>query len=92
MNSSEVNNFFKLIANKNSFYLFPSEYFSHKNLKSDQILNTEKTYTIHHYDSAWLSSMNKIRLNLEKLIGVDTAEKIIKFLGVRKIVKLLKLS
>lgn len=90
MDPSEISNISKTITNNDSFYLFPSEYFSPKNFKSNKILNTEKTYTIHHYDSAWLSYWNKKRLKLESLIGGDTAEKIIKVLALRKIVKSIK--
>lgn len=90
MNPSDIKTISKTITNNNAFYLFPSEYFSPKNFKTDKILNTKNSYTIHHYDSAWLSFMNKKRLKLESLIGGDTAERIIKFLALRTIVKGIK--
>ncbi|GAA4892407.1 glycosyltransferase [Flaviramulus aquimarinus] len=90
MTPSDIKNISKTIINNNTLYLFPSEYFSPKNFKTNKILKTKNSYTIHHYDSAWLSFMNKKRLKLESLIGVSNAERVIKFLALRKIVKSIK--
>ncbi|MDO6759633.1 glycosyltransferase [Tamlana sp. 2_MG-2023] len=87
LNNTEIKNLPKVILNKNVLYLFPSEYFSPKNIHTKKIPKTKKSYTIHHYNAGWLSFMNKKRLQLVSLIGENTAENILSFFAIRKIIK-----
>ncbi|PQV50404.1 glycosyl transferase-like sugar-binding protein [Jejuia pallidilutea] len=90
LNLEEVRNISKLIENKNSFFLFPSEYFSPKNHQTGIIFITEKTYTIHHYNNAWMSFLSIQRLKLIRRFGLVKAEKIINILKIRQIITLFK--
>ncbi|KAB1066797.1 glycosyl transferase [Tamlana haliotis] len=87
LNKTEIKNLPEIITNKNQLYLFPSEYFSPKHFHTKEIAKTKKTYSIHHYNAGWLTFMNKKRLQLVGLMGEETAEKILSFFAVRKIIK-----
>ena len=87
---NEIKNLSKLIINRNLFFVFPSEYFSPKNHQTRKILISRKTYTIHHYNSSWMPLVSKIRLKLIRLIGVNSTEKIIDSLNLRKATNTLK--
>lgn len=39
--------------------IYPSEYFSPKNVKTQKTQITENTYTIHHFDASWLIPLRK---------------------------------
>ena len=43
------------VQNCAGFQIYPKEYFSPKNAVTREIVLTENTYTIHHYDGSWLS-------------------------------------
>ena len=90
LNSKNIDNISKLILNKDEFFLFPSDYFSPKNHQTRKVLISNNTYTIHHYDSAWLPFLSKIRLKFIRLIGVSNTEKIIGLLDLRKVKARLK--
>ncbi|MBC3759838.1 glycosyl transferase [Hyunsoonleella sp. SJ7] len=87
LSDTQAHNISELIEDQNKFLLLPSGYFSPKDFKTKKISKTENTYTVHHFDSAWLSNLNKLRLSLERLIGDDNAEKIIRYTGIRKLIK-----
>lgn len=39
--------------------IYPSEYFCPKDFKTGDIIKSDNTYTIHHYDSSWFSVVDK---------------------------------
>jgi len=43
----------------NEFTLFPKDYFCPKNFATKELLITQNTYTIHHFDGSWLSDEDK---------------------------------
>jgi mannosyltransferase OCH1-like enzyme len=49
--------------------IFPSDYFSPKNMKSGHINLTTNTYTIHHYDGSWYK--HSILVRLKNIIHVS---------------------
>ena len=87
---NEVKNISNLVENKNSFFLYPSEYFSPKNHQSGKIFRSKKTYTIHHYNNAWMSFLSIQRLKLIHLIGLGKTEKIIDILKIRRLIAIFK--
>ena len=89
MKDSQVQKAESLLINKDCLYLFPSEYFSPKNYESGKVSSTKNTYTIHHYNSAWLPFFSRFRRNLKKAIGVNKVDKIISFLRLKKLLKFL---
>ncbi len=63
------------IISKNGIKIFPFDYFSPKNGFTGKILKTKNTYTIHHFNSAWLkkgvktSLKKKVHLFLIAVLG-----------------------
>jgi len=45
-------------------YLYPSEYFCPKDPRSDQIVLTQNSHTIHHFAGSWLPLNRRIKKNL----------------------------
>ena len=85
MTAHEVTDIFNLQKNENLFYLFPSHYFSPKNIETGKIITTDKTYTIHHFSSQWLPFTSKIRRKIIQNIGRNITEKIIYHLRLRQL-------
>lgn len=46
--------------------VFPSEYFCPQNFLTGEITITEKTYSIHHYDSSWYSEAERYAYQLKR--------------------------
>ncbi|WP_298755780.1 glycosyltransferase [uncultured Psychroserpens sp.] len=90
LKSDEVDNIRDLIKNEGSLFLFPYEYFSPKNHQTRKISKSKKTYTIHYYNHSWFSLSNVLRLEIIKLIGLNTTEKLIGFFNLRKLRSMLK--
>jgi len=82
----------KLPSNEKALYLFPFDYFCAKNYETGKISITNNTYTIHHFNSAWLPFFSKIRRKLTRTIGVQKADGLIDLIGLRKLTKMLKVS
>ena len=40
-------------------YIYPKEYFCPKIMDSDEIVITENTVSIHHYDASWADEIDK---------------------------------
>jgi hypothetical protein len=85
MEVSQVNEIDLFLENKDSFFLFPSEYFSPKNLETGKISKTKNTYTIHHFSSSWMPFLSKLRRNAMQTIGLNQTEKLISFLRLRNL-------
>lgn len=49
--------------------VFPCEYFSPKSYLTYKMEKTENTYSIHHFSGTWLSTWQKIKLKIHRLIG-----------------------
>ncbi|TXE18358.1 glycosyl transferase [Psychroserpens burtonensis] len=86
LKSSEVQGIEILIEDKSSLFLFPSEYFSPKDHQTRQVFKTKNTYCIHHYNHSWFTLLNVIRLEVIKVIGLKTTEKIIGIVNMRKLI------
>ena len=84
MNDSQAQNAKSLLKNEDCLYLFPFEYFSAKNIQSGEISKTKNTYTIHHFNSAWMPAFSHFRRKLKKAIGVNTVNKTLSFFRLRK--------
>ena len=58
-------------------FIYPSEYFCPKDVRTGELAITANTYTIHHYDGSWTISLRKkyikIRTQLSKIVGVKIA-------------------
>lgn len=54
--------------------IYPAEYFAPKDFKTGQVVLTDKTYSIHHYDASWMEPEDKqvlrIKWAMEKYKGV----------------------
>lgn len=85
MEASQVHEVDFFLKNKDSFFLFPCEYFSPKNIETGVISKTKNTYTIHHYSSSWMSFLSKLRRNIMQTIGLNQTEKIISILKLREL-------
>ncbi len=90
MNPHEVQQVSFLEKNENSFWLFPYDYFSPKDIETGKISATTNTYTIHHFASSWLPFQSKMRRKIMHIIGIGRTEKIISSLRLRKLQTLLK--
>ena len=47
------------VQNISDTMIYSSEYFCPKDFKTGNLIITENTYTIHHYDSSWYSAVDK---------------------------------
>ncbi|MFZ7121509.1 MAG: glycosyltransferase family 32 protein [Eubacteriaceae bacterium] len=54
---------------KNGVAVYPIEYFCAKDYRTGKIRKTKNTYTIHHFSGSWLSSREKIKSKVRKMIG-----------------------
>lgn len=70
------------------FTLFPSEYFCPKNYITQDIIVTDNTYTIHHFDGSWLTEEERYttecKRKLMKVLSQRNAGYLAKFLAVVK--------
>lgn len=61
-----------------NFTIFPPEFFCPKDVLTKDIIITENTYTIHHFDGSWLTEEEKlfqsIKANLIKKFGINTGK------------------
>lgn len=68
-------------------YIYPSEYFSPKNMTSEKITITSNTRTIHHYMASWGTKRPKIQKILRKikymyimpLLPIQLVQKVVSF-------------
>lgn len=60
------------------YTIYPSEYFSPKNVDGTEINITENTYSIHHYMATWLPLSKRIKKKIIKLCGKNLTQKIVK--------------
>lgn len=85
MDDNELEQVSLLEKNENSFWLFPYDYFSPKDIETGKISTTINTYTIHHFASSWLPFSSKIRRKIMRKIGIRRTEQIITNLKLRRI-------
>ncbi len=85
MEASQVQEVGFLLKNEDSFFLFPFEYFSPKNIETGKISKTKNTYTIHHFSSSWMPFTTKLRRKIMQIVGVGLTEKIISVLKLREL-------
>ncbi len=78
MTSAQVKDVETIIRDKSSFYLFPYEYFSPKDVETGIIHSTKNTYTIHHFNSSWLPAFSKFRRKIKNILGVKFTNKLVK--------------
>lgn len=45
--------------------IYPAEYFAPKDFKTGQVVLTDKTYSIHHYDASWMEPEDKQVLRIK---------------------------
>lgn len=48
---------------------YPFEFFCAKSIETGKIMLTNNTYTIHHFSGSWLTSSQKLKLYLKRIIG-----------------------
>ncbi len=94
LENKELKNIEELIKDKTKLLLYPYDYFSVKDHESQKITKTKNTYTIHHFNNAWIPKRMKVRLNLKrkllKTFGVNLTNFLIGYSGFRKFKKLIK--
>jgi len=49
--------------------LYPFDWFCAKSFETGKIIQTENTYTIHHFSGSWLSSSQKLKNHFARIIG-----------------------
>lgn len=63
-----------------TIHVYSSEYFYPLNYFTGKLEKTDKSYTIHHYDSSWMSKrekrINKLKIFLISIFGVKIVSKI----------------
>lgn len=84
----------QIITNPKTFVLFPFDFFSAKNNETHEIKATNNTYTIHHFNNYWVPKRKKIRSKLKrklfKLLGINATDRLIHYIGFRKVKRILK--
>lgn len=60
--------------------VYPSEYFSPKDLSTGKVSLTENTCTIHHFNASWLPLKNRINRKAAQLLGPERAAQVRKWL------------
>lgn len=60
--------------------VYPSEYFSPKDLNTGKVNLTENTCTIHHFNASWLPLKNRINRKAAQLLGPERAAQVRKWL------------
>lgn len=82
----ELNNSIQNVENE--FILFPSCYFCPKSYYTEKISLTDKTYTIHHFNSSWYSKPmrqeKKRQIRYRKLFGEKLGNKALQFTAMYK--------
>jgi mannosyltransferase OCH1-like enzyme len=70
------------------FSIFPVDWFCAKSHRTGKINRTENTYAIHHFSGSWMTSSQKLKLYLTRMIGEAGMKKLSKqkqwLLGRRK--------
>lgn len=88
---TEAQNPLLKLENDKFIYLFPIDYFCAKEMGTGKIIATERTYAIHHFAMSWISKSDAFLPNLKRrlmsIIGVQTVNKTIDLLGLRKLKK-----
>ena len=78
----ELNNMFQIFGD--NYVLFPFEYLCAKSLMDGKIYKTENTYTIHHFSGSWLSTSqkmkNQIKRIMNRIIGEEITAKICRYI------------
>lgn len=73
------------------FYMLPKDYFCAKDMGTGQILKTNRTYCIHHFEMSWIPKSQTFLPNLKRrlmrLIGPNTVNRLIDLSGLRKLRK-----
>ena len=49
--------------------VFPTDYFCPIDMKTNELIITENTYSIHHFNSSWISKWGKFKKFIRKIIG-----------------------
>lgn len=94
LSNSEIQNIDEFIEDTSKLFLYPSEYFSPKNNETYQLFTTNSTYTIHHFNNAWVHKTRRVRLNIKRkfinTVGLKFTDFIIKYTGFRAFKNFLK--
>lgn len=61
--------------------IFPSDFFSPKNLKTGKIMLTENTCAIHHFEASWQSGAQRLHTKVAQILGEKNTVKIKNLLG-----------
>lgn len=64
-----VKNTVTMTYDNDKILLFSSDYFSPKSYSTGEIMLTENTYTIHHFNCSWYSTKDKIKAYIRKFMG-----------------------
>lgn len=94
LENDELKKVEEFIQDKTKLIIYPFEFFSAKNHETQEITKTKNTYTIHHFNNAWIPKRMKIRMNLKrkllKAFGVDFTDSLIGYSGFRMFKKIIK--
>lgn len=94
MGKKEVDKVHQLIKDDTKLLLYHYKYFSANNFETHEILKNDDTYTIHHFNNAWIPLKMKIKLNLKrkiiKIFGTKLTDTLIGFSGLRKVKRIFK--
>lgn len=78
----ELNNTFQIFGD--NYVLFPFDYLCAKSFMDGKIYKTENTYTIHHFSGSWLSTSqkmkNQIKRIMNRIIGEEITAKICRYI------------
>ncbi|KAA5825591.1 glycosyl transferase [Algibacter amylolyticus] len=82
------------IANQDTLYMFPKDFFCAKNHGTGVIEKTNNTYSIHHFAMSWIAKertmLPNIKRKLMSIFGVNLINGFIHFFGLRKLKRMFK--
>lgn len=58
--------------------LYPNDYFCPKNSETKELHLTSNTVAIHHFDGSWVSKKDKIKQNIQLILGNNITQFIVK--------------
>jgi hypothetical protein len=61
--------------------VFPAKYFCPINFRTDKLVITNETYSIHHYTASWYNETQRCALNMKRKLGHFLPHKIAAILG-----------
>lgn len=60
----------------NDITVYPSEFFSPKDLQTGKVAITPNTYAVHHFNASWMTYKQRFHMRIAQLIGPEWTKKI----------------